>query len=104
MKVRSARDISLERILLRITSAMPGLPGTSECLIYDESSFGLRKFKVSTQSKHSSFEHREVCKPNCKPTAQHSVARDIANQDHVIRNAERERTLSCCAAHARTKS
>ena len=50
MKVRSAKDVSLERVLLRITSAMPGLPGTSECLIYDEGSFGLSKFKVSRRA------------------------------------------------------
>ena len=42
----------------------------------------------------SSRKQTSVCKPNCKPTAQHSMALDITDQDHRTRNAELGHTLS----------
>ena len=41
-----------------------------------------------------------VCKPNCKPTVQHSMIRDITNRDHRIRNAKSKHTLSHWTAQA----
>ena len=43
---------------------------------------------------------KRVCKRNCKRTTQHSTAPGITNQDHRIRNAEQEHTLSHYAAQA----
>jgi hypothetical protein len=39
-----------------------------------------------------------VCKPNCKPTVQHSMIRDITNRDHRIINPKSEHTLNLRSA------
>ena len=44
-----------------------------------------------------------VCKPNCKPTTQHSMVRDTTSQDRRIGNAEPEHTLSYWTAQANMK-
>ena len=44
-----------------------------------------------------------VCKPNCKPTVQHSMIRDITNRDHRIINAKSEHTLNHWTAQANTR-
>jgi hypothetical protein len=44
-----------------------------------------------------------VCKPNCKPTVQHSMIRDITNRDHRIINAKSEHTLNHWTARANTR-
>ena len=37
---------------------------------------------------------KKCCKPNCKPTTQHSMTLDITSQDHWSENGELEHTLS----------
>ena len=44
-----------------------------------------------------------VCKPNWKPTVQHSMIRDITNRDHRIINAKSEHTLNHWTAQANTR-
>ena len=51
----------------------------------------------------SGRKQKSICKPNCKPTVQHSMIRDITNRDHRIRNAKSEHTLSHWTAHADTR-
>ena len=43
---------------------------------------------------------KRVCKPNCKPTAQHSLAQAITKKDYRVENAKLEHTLSHLAAQA----
>ena len=43
---------------------------------------------------------RVDCKPNCKPTPQHTRARGVTNQDDRVGNAEPEHTLSHVTAQA----
>ena len=45
-----------------------------------------------------------VCKPNCRPTVQHSMIRDITNRDHRIINAKSEHTLNHWTAQANTRT
>jgi hypothetical protein len=44
-----------------------------------------------------------LCKPNCKPTTQYGTARGSTAQDHRIRNAKLEHTLSYRAARTRMR-
>jgi hypothetical protein len=43
---------------------------------------------------------REVCKPNCKPTARHSMALRITSQNHRLRNGVPDHTLRYRPTHA----
>ena len=43
---------------------------------------------------------KKDCKPNCKPTAQHSLAQGLTKEDHRLGNAKLEHTFSHQAAQA----
>jgi len=54
-------------------------------------------------SAGTTWRSKRVCKPNCKPTAQHTTARGITGWDCSYENAKPKRTVSYSAAQDSTR-